>query len=210
VPCRFVIITAVAALVGCETTIEIPAPRPGDQGSDTGVPGSDGEPGDSAATEDTYDPGDEYVPPPDCGTLDGESDDADLSNGGIMTGTRFCEIYRDIFHHEGSAKCQTLHCHGGEAGQHDLSMGWTLDACYLAMTTYEAKFFDPKQQLVTPRTQGDSFPVSALGRYVAPTSGADAGEAFMPQVKTYLGNRKLNDAEWQRVKGWLERGAPND
>lgn len=201
---------AAASIVGCQNTIELPAPHGGPQ-SETDVPGSDG--GSDSATEtseeDTFDPGNEYVAPPDCGTLDGESDDADLSNGGIRTGTRFCEIYRDILHHTtGSAKCQTLHCHGGDKGQHDLSMGWTLDDCYKALTTYTARFFEPDQQLVTPSAHGDSTPVSALPRYVNPN--VDKGEPFMPFVKSYLGNKKLSQEDWQRLLGWLQRGAPKD
>jgi hypothetical protein len=213
---RTAIAIAFATIVGCQNTIELPMSVEQQAGSDAGGPTSrdggetlapDGDSvDDSASDEDTYDPGDEYLPPPDCGTLDGESDDADLSNGGVLTGTRFCELYRDVFHHEGSAKCQTLHCHGGGAGQHDLSMGWTKDECYRAMTTFQAKYFTPEEQLVTPRAHGDSMPVSAIARYLHP----DGGDPFMPQVKSYLGNRKLDDATWQRVKGWLERGAPND
>ena len=200
----------VAALAGCQTTIELPTPLPGAPADDAG-PTSDGAAvTDSASSDDTYDPGTEYVDPPDCGTLDGESDDADLSNGGVRTGTRFCELYRDVFHHTtGSAKCQSLHCHGGDHGQHDLSMGWTKDECYAAFTTFVAKFFEPDEPLVTPRAHADSTPLSALPRYVDPDV-ADGGEPFMPQVKTWLDNRKLSVAEWERVKGWLQRGAPND
>ena len=201
-----------SASLACRNEVELPAPLPGGPNGvdDSGVPTDDAPPGDDASSDDTFDPGTEYVDPPDCGTLDGESDDADLSNGGILTGTRFCELYRDVFHHTtGSAKCQTLHCHGGDKGQHDLSMGWTKDECYAALTSFVAKFFEPDEQLVTPRARGDSTPISALPRYVDPDL-ADGGTPFMPQTKSYLGNRALSDAEWARVKGWLQRGAPND
>ena len=209
------------AFPACGGTVSRPEARPGDDGGTPALDTSplvddDGAidaPGDEvdAGPIDTgfFDPGTEYIAPPDCGTLDGESPDADPEAGGIPTGTRFCELYRDLVHHTtGAAKCQSLGCHGGDHGQHGLSMGYEMKTCYDAMTTYVTTFFKPDERLVSPVPGGDSTALSAIMRYVAPLSAG--AKPFMPVLRDSLGNRKLTAEEQERVRIWLRRGAPYD
>jgi hypothetical protein len=165
--------------------------------------------GDDTNIDDTYDPETEYLPPPDCGIVDGEYDGAVLPD--IPTGTRFCELYRDFIHVAGAAKCQSYHCHGGDDGFKHLSMGYDLAACYAAITTHLAKYIPPPRTLVAPGPGALSR--SALVDYIGnppPDAGVDPDAPFMPQVYDWLGNRKLTPEEVLRFKIWLKRGAPND
>lgn len=134
--------------------------------------------------------------PDDAGACDDSATDAE-------PGTRFCELYRDLFAHSGAAACQTYGCHGGDRGAQDLAMGWTAKSMYDAMVAFKT-WIAPKS-LVTPVPGGDSRPVSALANAVGPANGY-----FMPLLVPELGNRKLTDAEVARIEAWLARGAPFD
>ena len=62
--------------------------------------------------------------------------------------------------------------------------------------------------VVDPHPDGsDSTPTSALLEVLSPKDGA---QAFMPQLFTCGGNRKLLPEELARVASWLKRGAPYD
>jgi hypothetical protein len=188
---------------------------------------------------DRFDPTTEYVPAPDCydtGAPD-VADDSDVVDGGdtiaiddvsfdagadadagaddgetivdtgpyVMPGSRFCEIYRDIIHHEGDAKCQSLGCHGGDHGRNSFDMGWTMESCYDAMTHFETCHPPPTSILVNPTSDGSSsYGISALP-YVL---------TFMPDTESYpasvLHDVKLSGHDLERVKAWLDRGAPMD
>jgi hypothetical protein len=169
-----------------------------------------GDGADDTNIDDTYDPEVEYLEPPDCGVADGEYDGASISDGGIPTGTRFCELYRDFIHVGGVAKCQSYHCHGGESGFKNLSMGYDLDGCYAAITSHVAKYFPPPRTLVVPGLGALSR--SALMDYIKipPPSPAPPDAGFMPLTFDWLGNRKLTPEEILRFKIWLARGAPKD
>lgn len=133
-----------------------------------------------------------------AGSCDGIPAPADAAPG-----TRFCELYRDLFAHSGVAKCVTYGCHGGDKGQSDLAMGWTPKSMYDKITTF-ATWIEPKL-LVKVVPGGDSRPGSALHHAL----NADTGY-FMPFTVKELGNRKLLAAETARVEAWLARGAPFD
>jgi len=134
--------------------------------------------------------------PSDAGACDDSAADA-------ASGTRFCDLYRDLFAHAGVAKCQTYGCHGGERGMQGLAMGWTAKSMYDAMVAFKT-WIEPKT-LLTPVPGGDSRPVSALSKSVGPADGY-----FMPFVVDELGNRKLTADEVARIDAWLARGAPFD
>jgi hypothetical protein len=123
----------------------------------------------------------------------------------VMPGSRFCEIYRDIIHHDGDAKCQSLGCHGGDHGRNSFAMGWTMESCYFAMTHFETCHPPPTSILVNPTTDGSSsYGISALP-YVL---------TFMPDTMSYpasvLHDVKLSGHDLERVRAWLDRGAPMD
>lgn len=222
------VVAALVFALGCQGTVVIPAPRreAGPPSKDAGVGDSkrDDAPFDALASdadldaddpdttfdfdtapEDTgYDPGTEYTDAANvCNELEGGADAE-----GAPPGSRYCEIYRDIISHGmGSAKCQTLGCHGGDKGQHHLSMGWDVRSSYDAITVYVATFWKPSQRLVVPVEGGDSRPLSALMRYIKAPPGY---EALMPALRPWVANRKLNADELQHIDDWLARGAPYD
>ncbi len=148
---------------------------------------------------DGYDPGDEYVATTNVCNRTTPSPHA-------KPGTRFCEIYRDIVHHDGSAKCQNYACHGGDHGWHGFSMGWTMEDCYASWTTFDTWMRPPDpERFVVPVPGGDSRGVSAIWHFLftKPTP-------IMPLVDSLVHNRKLTTEEQQRVSDWLGRGAPFD
>lgn len=120
-------------------------------------------------------------------------------------GSRFCDLYRDVFSPIGSAKCQSSGCHGGSKGVKALAFGWTGESCYAAMITATVTWLTPPK--LVDAKDGDSRPTSLLPRIVDPS--IDAG-LLMPWPKEDAGNRWLNDDERARIDAWLARGAPFD
>ena len=225
------ILVAAAASAGCNAVADIPA-HPHDAGVDgrSNTPDTTLDDAADDTTDDEASPDDDATIPDDAFT---PADDVDLADAWIWDGydpgdeyvdaadvcdrttaspdaaprTRFCEIYRDIIHHDGVGKCQTLGCHGGDHGHIlGVDMGWTMESCYDKLTTFVTNYKPPiPARLVTPMPDGsDSRPQSSLMRILAPPTG------FMPEVKSWVHNRKLTSEEISRFSAWLARGAPMD
>lgn len=188
-----------------DTTLETSPDAPADGGTEAGGDATDA---DDAGPDTRFA---ELMPWPDADVdawMTGPTDAAGSCDGipapaDAAPGTRFCELYRDLFSHAGVGKCVTYGCHGGDKGQSDLAMGWTPKSMYDRITTFTT-WIEPKI-LVKVVPGGDSRPVSALHHALGPDMGY-----FMPFTVTELGNRKFVDTERARVEAWLARGAPFD
>ena len=146
--------------------------------------------------------------------------DADLPGDGAFTctprvvddaavGTRFCDLYRDVFSNGGSAACQSIGCHGGSTGYQGLAMKWDGDGCYDALTTHVVVWKTPNA-LVRPVPGGDSRPVSCIEQFLTPDPDSGA-PAFMPLLRNQAPlNAKLDASQLSRLDAWLARGAPYD
>jgi len=170
-----------------------------DSAKDTSV--DDGSSETSADGDDASDADASDADPPWDGTIECDAGDAATD---AAPGTRFCELYVDLFAPTGVAKCQSTTCHGGSIGVVGFAMGWTGKSCYDAMTTHKVGWLPP-YRVVEPVPGGDSRPKSLLPIITDPA--ADAG-ILMPWLKT--DNRLLNDGERARINAWLSRGAPFD
>lgn len=143
-------------------------------------------------------------PPANDGAIDGDADvDASCVPGADAAaeegGTTFDDLYRDLFRHDGVAKCQTaVSCHGGSTSVTGFPMGSTSHDLYCAFTSHVTA---GKHVVASGSTnRADSFLLTAL------TPTAD-GPAFMPDTTHCdLHNRKLDPDELARIGQWLDHG----